>query len=285
MPKDYNNRIESFSIDYREGSKPTDHKGATKPVTGRSLPIKKEKDIIKKKENTNALPKAVSKKASEVPKYEVYINTKSKNPYRGMIIALTIILTVIGIGIFASTLSKTTVMTAEPINYNTFNGFLYPVVMQDPEEFLSPENADKTVVISSSIWMTIFRNKAESYNNFDEQGYALIPISEIKESCGALFCNEDLINFSETIHGPFFYYNPGEESMHVGAISNQGRPLPQIKDVKENENELIFTVDYVLIGSPEEDSSQKDVIKTMIYTMRLNEKTDKYYIYSVQKAE
>ncbi len=283
MPKDYNNHIESFSIDYREESKPIKHKSNTKPVTGHSLPIKKEKDIIKKK-NTNVYPRTVNKKEKEAPKYEVYINTKSKNPYRGVIIALTIILTIIGVGIFTSALNKTSIMTAEPISYNSFNGFLYPVVMQDPGEFSSPENADKNVVISSSIWMTIFRNKVESYNNFDDQGYALIPISEIKESCLALFCNENLINFSETIHGPFFYYNPGEESMHVGAISNQGRPLPQIKDVKENEKELIFTVDYVLIGSPEEDSNQRDVIKTMIYTMRLNEKTDKYYIYSVQKA-
>lgn len=285
MPRDYKNHIESFSVDYREKKTTVNHKSSTEPVTGHSLPIKRKRYACKERNNINVSQRVANKKEAKESKNEVYINTKPKNLYRGMVIAFTVILTTIGIGIFISTLNKSSVMTAETVNYNSFNGFLYPVVMQDPGEFSSPENADKCMIISSSIWMTIFRNKAESYNNFDEQGYALIPITEINDSCEALFGKNDLINFSETIHGPFFYYNPGEEAMHVGAISNQGRPLPQIKDVHEGKNELTFTVDYVLVGSPEEDPNQKDIIKTMIYNMHLNEGTDKYYIYSVKQVE
>lgn len=288
MPRDYNNHIESFSIDYRDNVKADNHKGVTRSVVGQNISMKKDRHMAKGNRirgTVHASNLHNNYRESEESKYQVYINAKPRSFYRGFMVVMTIMLTAIGIGIFTSTLNKTSVMTAETVNYNNFNGFLYPVVMQDPVEFSSPENADKCMVISSSIWMTIFRNKADSYNNFDEQGYALIPVGEVKESCSALFGDDKLINFSETIHGPFFYYNPGEECMHVGAISNQGRPLPQIKEVKEEENRLVFTVEYVLMGSPEEDPNQREIIKTMVYDMHLNEKTDKYYIYAVKQAE
>lgn len=170
---------------------------------------------------------------------------------------------------------------------NEYYKLLSSVVMNDPAPFDNPENADSQMVVSSSIWKLITENGTQKYNQFDERGLSLIPISDIVRASKEIFGENYNLNLNESIFGPFFTFYKGEENFHISAVSNQNSCIPFIKELTEVEDSVMLNVWYVsrddkFLKNDSEKVEEPTPIKCMKYTLKKNSSNSSYYIYSVE---
>lgn len=301
MSQDFKKDIDGYFIDYRNDSNKTEFKSyenikrtVTAQTPKASVQKPKNETIIKQPEK-NKKYKNIAKKAKpeKIKKREesIYVNTKPSIKdlvYRVAFGCMILFLTIIGLGIFLSTLSKTaSPVNSEVIPSNDYGNFLASVVMHDPEPFDSPQKADKQMVLASSIWRAIFQNGTQKYDRFDERGFSLISVEDIILACHELFGSEYNINTNERIFGPFYTFEPGDENFHICAISNQNSYLPYIKEAVEENEFLNLKVGYVSRDDkflkPEPlKTAEPSPLKYMKYKLKKNLATNNYYIYAVE---
>ncbi|MDQ5983164.1 MAG: hypothetical protein RUMPE_00162 [Eubacteriales bacterium SKADARSKE-1] len=305
MPDDFKSDIEGYFIDYRNNTDKTDFKSyerTTKTVTAQMPVVKKPRQksepIINKTSkaqipgNTKIKPvKKATKFTAKKRTEDIYINAKPSLKgliYRVAFGCIILSLTIIGFMIFLSTLSQTTTpVINEQMPLNNYSNFLASVVMHDPEPFDCPQNADKQMVLASSIWRAISQNGTQKYDCFDERGFSLIPVADIISASNELFGPDCNINTSERIFGSFFSFEPGDNNFHICAISNQNSCLPYIKDTLEENGFLILTVGYISRDDsflkPEPlKTAEPNPLKYMKYKLKNNENTNSYYIYAIE---
>ncbi len=282
MMKNYENNVNEYSMDYRNSSSNrtiTKEKRQTQKVVGS---VRNNKPLIYDKDHQD---NRINKDTEE---YEGTLKTKKIKKRKVILYRLTfgciiLFLSLVGVIIVTSTFNRTASVVSNS-DLDKYSSFIAPVVMHDPVPFDSIENADKQMVISSSIWRTILQNGVDNYNSFDDAGMVLIPVEDINKSCGELFGPNCKINTQEEIFGPFFSFSKGEENFHIGAISNLGTYIPRVENIKEEGDLVVLKVAYLSrdeknIESPEKHSEPN---KFMTYKLKLNEETDKLYIYSIE---
>ena len=174
------------------------------------------------------------------------------------------------------------------VNYSEF---LAPIVMHDPEPFKDPSKADTQMKISSSIWRCIMKNGTKKYNSFDDRGFSLIPVSEVRDACKELFGPNYNVDFKERVFGPFYSLDAGEENFHISASSNYNSYIPYIKDASKDGDSINLTVGYVLREDPffskktgKEALSEPDIKKCMIYKLKEEPCTNRYFVEEVLVA-
>ncbi len=280
------NKIIEYSADYRTADKKnTIFSTATKrnPSTNlEKMPINKAKLGVKTVENIH------KQKATDAGTIKISeINKKQLGMYRIFFAGITMILTVAGIIILLSAMNRTTSVISDSPTYTKYNNFIAPVVMHDPKPFADISEVNSDLIISSSIWRNIFQNGIENYKEFDEQGLTLIPLNDIQSAATDLFGSASTINTSENIFGPFYFYKSGESNFHISTISNLGTFVPHIEEITEKDNELILNVSYLsredkFFSAGNDKADTPTPVKQMIYKMKVNPDTNKYYISKIE---
>lgn len=209
--------------------------------------------------------------------------------YRSLLAGITMILSITGIIILLSAMNRTTTVINDSPTFTKYNNFLAPVVMNDPTVFNETEKADTNMIISSSIWRTLLQNGVEHYKEFDEQGLALIPVTDIQSSCTDLFGPTYTIDTNKNIYGSFYSYTPSESNFHIGAISNIDTYIPYTEEITEENDDLILTVAYLsrddkYLSIDETKSDTPTPVKRMKYRLKINKNTQKFYIYSIENT-
>lgn len=215
------------------------------------------------------------------------INKRQLGMHRIFFTGITIILTVVGVIILLSAMNRTTSVISDSPTYTKYNNFLAPVVMHDPKPFSELSEVNSDLIISSSIWRNIFQNGTENYKEFDDQGLTLIPLKDIQNAATELFGPTAIINTSENIFGPFYSYNSGEDNFHISTISNLGTFVSRIEEMTEKNDELILNVSYLsrkdkFFSAGNDKTDTPTPVKQMIYKMKLNAATNKYYISEIE---
>lgn len=280
------NKIIEYSADYRTADKKAATSfTATKRNPSTNLertPVNKTKIGVKTVENIH------KQKATDAGTIKISeINKKQLGMYRIFFAGITMILTVAGVIILLSAMNRTTSVISDSPTYTKYNNFIAPVVMHDPKPFSEISEVNSDLIISSSIWRNIFQNGIENYKEFDDQGLTLIPLKDIQNAAIELFGPAAIINMSENIFGPFYSYNSGEDNFHISTISNLGTFVPRVEEMTEKNDELILNVSYLsredkFFSAGNDKADTPTPVKQMIYKMKLNADTNKYYISKIE---
>ena len=213
--------------------------------------------------------------------------TKRAGLYRIFFACIMMLLTVSGIMILFYALSRTAIiMNNSPANAK-YSNYIAPVVMHDPAPFEDVELVDQNTKIASCIWRNIFQNGVSAYNEIDEQGLTLMPTSDVQRACTELFGPNAKIDIDANINGQFFSLASGEDCFHIGAISNASSFVPYIEDITEKKDVISLAVSYLsrddkYFSSDDDKADKPSPVKRMIYNLKLNEGTNKYYIQSIK---
>lgn len=280
------NKIIEYKADYRTTDKKTatlsaDTKSRTS-INANKRPSNESEIKIKAAEaiRNQKAADCIAIKISE-------INKRQLGMHRIFFAGITIILTVVGVIILLSAMNRTTSVISDSPTYTKYNNFIAPVVMHDPKPFSEISEVNPDLIISSSIWRSIFQNGIENYKEFDDQGLTLIPLKDIQDAATELFGPATIINTSENIFGPFYSCNSGENNFHISTISNLGTFVPHIEEMTEKNDELILNVSYLsrenkFFSAGNDKTDTPTPVKQMIYKMKLNAATNKYYISEIE---
>ena len=230
-------------------------------------------------------------------KNKVKLNIKYIIVIKKIIISvLLLLLTLLGLIIVINRFSSlkdspVAISVSNSIPEINYSEFLAPIVMHDPEPFKDPSKADNQMKISSSIWRCIMKNGTNKYNNFDDRGFSLIPVAEVKSSCTELFGPNNNVNFNERVFGPFYSLDAGEENFHISASSNYNSYIPYIKDIKKDRDSINLTVGYVLREDPffsktgNNKEGEPTIKKCMIYKLKENPETKRFFVQEISIFE
>ena len=311
--------VSGYSVDYRNNNKTSiyntlkanEHNKKHKPikVIAKSNFVNVKKYKLNKSKINNLEKSSDSKtffRKRSVPwtkfrtikfKNKVKLNSKYIIVIKKIIISvLLLLLTLLGLIIVINRFSSlkdppAAISVSNSIPEINYSEFLAPIVMHDPEPFKDPSKADNQMKISSSIWRCIIKNGTNKYNNFDDRGFSLIPVSEVKSSCTELFGPNNNVNFNERVFGPFYSLDAGEENFHISASSNYNSYVPYIKYIKKDGDSVKLAVGYVLREDPffskigNNKESEPNIKKCMIYKLKENPDTKRFFVQEISIFE
>lgn len=177
---------------------------------------------------------------------------------------------------------------APKIQVDDCNKFITPVVMQNPQPFACPENADPAMILNASIWRTIMLKSCFN-NEFDSEGRSVVSLTEVQRACKQLFGTDCILNPTRYEENSFFKFSEEENKFYISAVSNHNDYLPYIIDYKIKGDTLNVTVGYVPPTDPwrqpDNNNAQPRYDKTMVYTLKSAKGTHSYYIESISEAK
>lgn len=214
--------------------------------------------------------------------------TKKICLYRVVFACIMLILAIVGGTGLISALSRTAAVMGNSPSNAKYGSYIAPVVMHDPPPFDDSSHLDANVKIAASIWRNNFQKGASTYKEIDADGLTLMPASDVQSACTELFGPNATINTDESVHGQFFSHTAGDDCFHISATSNAGSLVPHIDDIIEEDDALSLAVSYfsrdeknLKVG--DNKAAAPSPVKRMVYNLRLNEGSKKYYIQSVSK--
>ena len=120
-----------------------------------------------------------------------------------------------------------------------YDTFLSPVVMQDPEPFESPKEADAEMIMKASLWRAVTQNGAQ-YNSYDDQGRTLVPLGDVVDACHALFGPDCDLQPSNPQEETFFEYDSEQNVFRVTPYSSQSSFSPYTVSSKKSGDTVIL---------------------------------------------
>lgn len=214
--------------------------------------------------------------------------TRKIGLYRVVFACVMLILAIAGVTGLLSALSRTAAVVSNSPTNAKYGSYIAPVVMCDPPPFEDCNHLDANVKIAASIWRNIFQKGRSTYNELDTSGLALMPANTAQSSCAELFRPNATINTSESVCGQIFSHTADDDCFHISAASNADSPVPRVDDIIEEDDALSLAVSYFSRDDKNFNAGEdKDVVpsvKRMVYNLRLDEGTKKYYIHSVSRT-
>ena len=165
-----------------------------------------------------------------------------------------------------------------------YDNFIWPVVMQDPCPFDEENFIDETKAIESALWDLCMEHKNENLR-LDEDGRMSFSNQEVNESLRKLFNKSlDFENLKDKKNS-FFEFNDYKKIFLVEPVSGVDNYLPHVTKAEKIGNETILTVEYFLPSDQFSQDMKKEIFskseKIMIYKLKKDTETKKYYISSV----
>ena len=215
--------------------------------------------------------------------------TRKIGLYKVVFACVMFALAIAGVMALFSALSRTTAVMGNSPSNAKYGSYIAPVVMYDPPPFDDSSHLDANVKIAASIWRNIFQKGASTYKELDADGLTLMPASDVQSACVELFGPNATINTGESVHGQFFSHTAGDDCFHISVTSNAGSLVPHVDDITEDNEALNLVVSYFSrdeknLNAGDNKAAAPSPVKRMVYNLRLNEGSKKYYIHSVSRT-
>lgn len=160
--------------------------------------------------------------------------------------ALVMVLAFVGLSFLVWTVGRQIYRTAtDDSQLRAYDTFLAPIVMQDPEPFESPAEADTEMVMKASLWRAVTQNGAE-YNTYDDEGRTLVPLGDVVDACHALFGPDCDLQPANPQEESFFEYDAEKNVFRVTPYSSQSSFSPYTVSSKKSGDSVILRVGYVI---------------------------------------
>ncbi|MBQ6569445.1 MAG: hypothetical protein IJL87_04230 [Clostridia bacterium] len=167
-----------------------------------------------------------------------------------------------------------------------YDDIIAPVAYFDPAPFETLEGADAETLIYICLWETLTVNN-EKYE-ISDNGKTVVPVADVDETAQRIFGSGARLDYSifegkETD----IDYIPDSNTLEVFNTGIEGFTHKTLK-VKGHGNEKEVTVGYIepdSYGIPDETQKKDEYAKKMIYIVKKDDSTGKWYVSAVRKAD
>ncbi|MBE6895104.1 MAG: hypothetical protein E7483_05855 [Ruminococcaceae bacterium] len=211
-------------------------------------------------------------------------NIKAKHKRRVVIGAVMCALMLIGVASIIVTGAKVTAKlldnTAEKEKYNAL---LATLVVADPLPFEAPDQADQTLLLSSSVWAAVMNEDMEQYEK-DDFGQTYLPAVEVDRYFTRVFGTQYTLthqSFSE--QEIEFTYDEEKQAYIVPITSFPTGFTPKVEKIKTGGGEKIVTVGYISPASNWNDDTSGAVSKYVDYIFQ--KQGSEYYLVAIRESE
>lgn len=168
---------------------------------------------------------------------------------------------------------------------NEFEYYLLPVVMLDPPTFESVNNLDELFLLQSSMWYAILNNDTSTYVK-DDNGYLLLPVSDVDLSAVALY--GPTVKLKHQTFGDYVETYEYDEELNVYRVPQTAQSsmyTPRVDSIQVKGDRYYLSVGYIPQGNLWTQNKngtvrEPDPIKTMEYC--LVKEDGSYYIESMR---
>ncbi len=128
-------------------------------------------------------------------------------------------------------------------NYENYDKFIWPVVMQDPPNFNEEIPLDEKIKIKASLWDTAVNSKNKNLI-YDENDMLNLSGKDVHRSYEKLFGKEINYNSIESISDPFYKFNRFKNNFSVKIMSGTNFFYPHTVNAFWEKNDLVLKVEY-----------------------------------------
>ncbi len=173
--------------------------------------------------------------------------------------------------------------------YSSYEEFITPVVMNDPDTFDDITKADMSQLISIAIWSLLGSDiSAEEYKYTDEG--ILVPAEEVESEFSCLFGSQVKASHMSVDggEGVEFKYSENKKCYIIPITGITPIYTPTVLDSNERSDSVVLTVGYLSSSEWQQDSNGNMVApepgKIMKITLGKNS-DDSFYVRAIQTAE
>ncbi len=175
-------------------------------------------------------------------------DTKKRSPVSFVVGIVVIVLVLIGIfSIIGSVADRigTSVKEQSAEKYSTYEDFIAPIIMYDPDTFDDISLANTDQLISIAIWSILDSNPEPDKYEYTDGGM-LVPQEEVEQKFQSLFGSD--VKWSHgTVDGGgiYFSYSETEEAYVIPITGVTPIYTPKVTEVSERPSTVILTVGYL----------------------------------------
>lgn len=208
---------------------------------------------------------------------------KTKQKRRVAIGAVMCLLMLIGvISIVANGVKIATKLLDNTAEKEKYNAMLTTLVVADPLPFETPDQADQTILLSSSVWAAVMNEDMEQYEK-DDFGQTYLPAVEVDRYFTKIFGTQYTLehhSFSE--QEIEFTYDEDKQAYVVPITSFPTGFTPKVEKIKTGGGEKIVTVGYISPATNWNDDTSGAVSKYVDYIFQ--KQGSEYYLVAVRES-
>ena len=179
-------------------------------------------------------------------KYSGKTQLRGGHKAQALIGLIIIALAVVGIIAVASfSVDVVGKLTNDEKKLREYDGFLEPIVIQDPLPFDSIETAEPEMLLKSAIWSALIKNKETDAYITDESGKMVVPIADIEQDAKRLFGPGIQLKYeSFGTEDATFEYHDDDKSFHVPIFGVNSYSV-YVESAKQKGDKITLKVGYV----------------------------------------
>lgn len=219
--------------------------------------------------------------SNELPRFRARGKRRKLGLATGVVVLL---LALTGVGYLAATIGTQIYQAAtDDSRERAYDEYLKPLVMQDPDTYETPEEADEMMVLTASLWKALEDNST-SYTDYDDMGRTIVPLADVSDACHALFGPNVELQLNGLDEDNFFTFDDTDNQFHVTPYSTQSSFIPYTESIGvQADGKKVLKVGYVApadkwrsddIDAPEEPSP----VKYMEYVLAQTENGEEYVV-------
>ena len=239
--------------------------------------------ITYKADKTETSDKFSEEQAAEVENFMGQNSIRSKNKRRVLIGAVMCALMLVGvISIIAGGVKVAAKLLDNTAEKEKYNALLATLVVADPLPFETPDQADQTILLSSSVWAAVMNEDMEQYEK-DDFGQTYLPAVEVDRYFTKVFGTQYTLthqSFSE--QEIEFTYDEGKQAYIVPITSFPTGFTPKVEKIKRGSGEKIVTVGYISPATNWNDDASGNVSKYVDYIFQ--KQGSEYYLVAVRES-
>ncbi len=173
-------------------------------------------------------------------------------------------------------------------SYNSYDDFIWPIVMQDPKPFSEKIPPDEEIMLKASLWDVAMNNSKNNIFNYSEDGLLILSEDDIQKSNKKLFgrfLNMNNIQFSP--HA-FYSFDVDKREFLIEAISGTDGFLPHTVDAFKEKNNIVLKVGYVSpknqFNSTMDKIIENKIEKIQTYKLKKDKETGDFYVSAVESV-
>ena len=246
--------------------------------------LKETVKITYKAKMEDSTEKFADEQEKEVEDFFDKKHIKAKHKRRIIIGAVMCLLMLVGIvSIIASGVGIAAKLLDNTAEKEKYNAMLATLVVADPLPFEAPDQADQTLLLSSSVWAAVMNEDMEQYEK-DDFGQTYLPAVEVDKYFTRVFGTQYTLthqSFSE--QEIEFTYDEEKQAYIVPVTSFPTGFTPQVEKIKTGGGEKIVTVGYISPATNWNDDTSGAISKYVDYIFQ--KQGSEYYLVAIQESE
>lgn len=207
-------------------------------------------------------------------------NGRNINAIKFLVVCLVLTAATVAISIAVSIVEK----GDNALGLSDYDNFIWPVVMQNPENFNENSPAEVDTMVASSVWKLAMEKKDEE-NSFNKNQELVLSLKEVQEACNELFGKTFDKNDLTALNKSFFEFDGKNNQFLVKSVSGVENYVPHTVNAYRKDDDIILKVGYVIPSEQFEldmnEIFDNKIVKYKNYHLKTSKTTGKKYVAAV----